>query len=225
MLSGVGDNAGVFRRAVELVLPGVCAGCGELGAACCEACAGVFGSPSVVGCVPGAFALARYRGVPRRLVLAYKERGRRDLAPVLGAALARAVPFLPGELTGPDGVWWFVPAPSARAVSRLRGGPHVVRLARRCAGVLAGAGYRAAVAPALVTAAGVRDAVGLARAERAANLEGGVEVDVRGLPAPGTRVVLVDDVITTGATAAVCTSALESAGCRVAAVLALTSAA
>lgn len=43
MLPGVGEKAGVFKRAVDLVLPGVCAGCGGLGAACCESCAGCSG--------------------------------------------------------------------------------------------------------------------------------------------------------------------------------------
>lgn len=170
------------------------------------------------------YALARYGGAARRLVLAYKERGRRDLAASLGAALAGALPYLPEARPDPAGLWWLVPVPSRRVASRVRGGPHLLRLARVCAAELAAAGHAAAVAPALRLGSGVRDAVGLDRAQRAANLAGRLAVDARGLPPPGTPVVLLDDVVTTGATAAACSGALATRNCQVTAVLALTAA-
>ncbi len=76
------------------------------------------------------------------------------------------------------------------------------------------------VAPALVLRGG-RDAVGLNRSERAANLEGRLRFVAAGRPPPGTSVVVVDDVITTGATSAACVTALKNAGVPVVAVLAL----
>jgi predicted amidophosphoribosyltransferase len=170
------------------------------------------------------YALARYRDTARRLVLSYKERGRRDLAGPLGGVFAATLPYLPEARSGADGVWWLVPAPSRRVASRSRGGPHLRRLARSCAAALARQGRPAAVAPALRLAAGARDAVGLTRDQRAANLAGRLRLDRRGLPPPGTPVTLLDDVITTGATAAACTAALAEAGYPVAVVLTLTAA-
>jgi predicted amidophosphoribosyltransferase len=105
----------------------------------------------------------------------------------------------------------------------VRGGPHMRRLAEHCAAALAVAGQPAAVAPALRLAAGARDAVGLDAARRAANLAGHVLPDLAGAPPAGSAVVLLDDVLTTGATAAACIRALASIDVRVAAVLALTS--
>ncbi|WP_372508457.1 ComF family protein [Amycolatopsis iheyensis] len=114
-----------------------------------------------------------------------------------------------------------VPAPSRPSAARVRGGPHVERLAREAAKVLAERGFEVAVAPALELAGGARDAVGLDRAQRAANLAGRLRFRPAGRPPPGIPVVVVDDVITTGATAAACVHALGAEGVEVAAVLTL----
>lgn len=169
------------------------------------------------------FALARYRGVGRRLLIAYKERGRRDLAPSLGRALAEALAVLPIPAPVDPAVRriCLVPAPSRPSAARVRGGPHVERLANAAAGVLAGRGIEVAVAPALELAGGARDAVGLGRAERIANLAGRLRFRQAGRPPPGFPVVVLDDVITTGATAAACVQALSAEGVAVAAVLTL----
>jgi predicted amidophosphoribosyltransferase len=216
---------------LDLLIPARCAGCGARGAPCCARCAGVWGSVSEVVRVPVAgvvrvFALARYRGVGRRLLIAYKERGRRDLAPSLGRALAAALAVLPtfaarGEARRTAPAVCLVPAPSRRSAARVRGGPHVERLANAAASILAARGFEVAVAPALELAGGARDAVGLDRAERVANLAGRLRFREAGRPPPGFPVVVLDDVITTGATAAACVRALEKEGIEVAAVLTL----
>ncbi|WP_284747638.1 ComF family protein [Amycolatopsis sp. RTGN1] len=238
---------------LDLLIPARCAGCGARGAPCCARCAGVWGSVSEVVRVPvtgvaRVFALARYRGVARRLLIAYKERGRRDLANSLGRALAEALVVLPLRKTPGlseardrpparpahpfagvrESAWapavrsiCLVPAPSRRSAARVRGGPHVERLAAAAASVLAERGFEVAVAPALELTGGARDAVGLDRAERVANLAGRLRFREAGRPPPGFPVVVLDDVITTGATAAACVRALAGEGIEVAAVLTL----
>jgi predicted amidophosphoribosyltransferase len=219
---------GVARTVLDLVLPVTCAGCGAPGLACCPECRAGLAGPEPVPRGPtgdsAVYALARYTGTARRLVLSYKERGRRDLARPLGAALAAALPYLPESRAGPEDVWWLVPVPSRRVASRARGGPHLLRLARACAAELAATGRRAAVAPALRLGPGARDAVGLDRDQRAANLAGRLVLDPRGVPPPGTPVALLDDVVTTGATAAACVHALDAGGFPVTVVLAVTAA-
>jgi len=77
------------------------------------------------------------------------------------------------------------------------------------------------VAPLLRLGAGVRDAVGLTRAERAANLDGRIRLLPGDCP---EKVVLLDDVITTGATVAACARLLRANGIQVSAAIALAAA-
>jgi predicted amidophosphoribosyltransferase len=103
----------------------------------------------------------------------------------------------------------------------VRGGPHVERLANEAARVLAARGVEVAVAPALELAADARDAVGLGREQRVANLAGRLRFREAGRPPPGYPIVVLDDVVTTGATAAACARALAAEGFTVSAVLTL----
>ncbi|WET78462.1 ComF family protein [Amycolatopsis sp. QT-25] len=211
-----------MSKILDLLIPARCASCGVPGAPCCAVCQTVWGSLSEItrgptaGLVP-VYALARYADEARRLILAYKERGRRDLAPSLGRAVADALRQLPGEPRGPC----LVPVPSRRHASRVRGGPHVQRVAEECVKVHASEGNPAMVAPLLRLGAGVRDAVGLTRAERAANLDGRIRLLPGHCP---EKVVLLDDVITTGTTVAACTRLLRANGIQVSAAIALAAA-
>ncbi|MBW4716254.1 ComF family protein [Saccharothrix obliqua] len=203
---------------INLLFPPRCAGCRAEGASCCARCLAAFGAPrrvDVPGKGPPVFALADYRGPGGALVLALKERGRRDLVPVFGALVAAAVPKLPRRYPGEFREWRLVPVPSRRAAARRRGGSHLVGIVRR-AGL--------PVACALAFGPGVADSVGLGAAARRANLAGRVRLVPGGLPPPGAAVVLLDDVVTTGATASACVSALKIGGFRVPAVLTLTTA-
>jgi predicted amidophosphoribosyltransferase len=217
----------LVRELLDLIIPRRCAGCELPGTGWCPTCAATLRAPFAVereatAHGPPAYALAGYRGAARRAVLAYKERGRRDLAAPLGGALGAAVLHLPGARAGPDGTWYLVPAPSRPAAARRRGGPHLVPVARQVAATLAAAGHAAAVAPALRLDRSTRDSVGLTAADRAANLRGRMRHVPAGSPPAGHPVVLLDDVLTTGATAAAATEVLAAAGIAVTAVLTLT---
>ncbi|MDQ7809750.1 hypothetical protein Q5425_39005 [Amycolatopsis sp. A133] len=94
-------------------------------------------------------------------------------------------------------------------------------MANAAARVLAARGIEVVVAPALELAGSARDAVGLSREQRMTNLAGRLRFREAGRPPPGFRIVVLDDVVTTGATAAACTRALVAEGFTVSAVLTL----
>jgi predicted amidophosphoribosyltransferase len=163
--------------------------------------------------------LGSYDGVRRAAVIAAKERGRTDLARAFGAALASAVHRLRHDGDLPAGPVLLVPAPTRRAAARMRGGDPVTRFAHVAAAMLGDC----RVAPILRAHRRAKDSVGLSARARRANLAGRVELlDTPGDPA--IPVVLVDDVLTTGATAAESARVLSAAGLAVFAVVTLTAA-
>ncbi|TLF75851.1 ComF family protein [Nocardia cyriacigeorgica] len=207
-----------MRTLLDLVLPLECAGCASAGLGWCARCdAHLAGAPHRVRprTDPGVpcWALSHYAGPPRRAVLAAKERRRRDLAHPLGRALARGLARLRAD-TRP---LVLIPAPSRRVAARRRGGDPVVRSAHAAASWLAGC----QVLPVLTVWRGVHDSVGLSAGERRHNLRGRImTAPIPVLPA-NAQVVLVDDVLTTGATAAESIRALTGAGVAVDAVVVL----
>lgn len=209
---------------LDLVLPMQCGGCGAPATRWCPECAyaldvgpgePLVANPRIDPQVP-VFALGRYTGVRRQAILALKERGRGDLATPLARALAVGIHRLLcwGMLDTPLTI---VPAPTRRSAARRRGGDPVTRIAEAAV-----AGHPdITVAAALRMRALARDSVGLDTSARERNIAG--RVRLRGRP-PATEVLLVDDVVTTGATARESLRVLHSAGVRVAAVLAVAAA-
>lgn len=202
---GWGELAGAL---VDLVLPGDCAGCGEPGPPWCPVCGAAIGPPTrpELPGGPDVLAAGRYEGPLRTALLRYKERGRRDLAVPLAGLLAGVL----DELGGPARIR-VIPAPSRPAAARARGGDHVLRLCHE----VAARRPDVRVARPLRLDRRAHDSVGLDAAQRAANLAGRIRVRPDALPAPGASVVLVDDVVTTGATLRACRAALVAAGVRV----------
>lgn len=208
---------------LDLVLPLECGGCGAPGARWCEACATalrvradepVVITPRLDPGVP-VFALGRHAGSRRQAIVALKEHGRSDLVPPLAYALAGGIQRLLTWGVLPESLA-VVPAPTRRSAARRRGGDPVTRCATRAVAAYPGI----AVAPALRLTRGVRDSVGLGSSDRQRNLAGRVRLRPRKLIS-GVEVLVVDDIVTTGATACESVRVLSEAGVQVAAVLTL----
>lgn len=219
---------------LDLLLPRECGGCGRTGTLWCRECAELMRdhpvqlSPRVDPGVP-VWALGRYDGPRRRSVIEMKERGRRDLSTPLGIAVAGALATLErwGELgTGIRDPIVLVPAPTRARAARSRGGDPVRRVAesvreKRETGSAVARPIR--VCPILRMTRGVRDSVGLSAADRVTNVNGRVSLDTTAISsmAQDCDIVVLDDVLTTGATAAESVRALSLSGIRTTLMLVL----
>ena len=215
----------------EAAWPTTCAWCGEPGTLLCEGCArgmpwvsqhlacpacgAPYGWLTCTACKrewqgPPVVCATGFGDASARVVTTLKDWHETRLAPVMAAAMACALDEAsPWGLPGGGSRWdpadvdaiCFVPA-TAEAHAR-RGFDHM-RLVAHALGGFLGIGVADVLArgPSL-------DQRGLGRASRERNLAGSVRVvdDVC-----GARLLLVDDVVTTGASLAACERALLSAG-------------
>lgn len=201
-----------LAEAAALVLPVRCGGCDAPGVALCGTCrAALTPMPHrrVVGDGLAVWAALAYDGAAAAAIGALKERGRTDLARAFAPAMRTALAAAGREAAPPVTA---VAVPTSSAAFRRRGYRVPELLARR-----AGVPTRRA----LIWTRRVADQRALGRAERARNVAGAMRARGPRLP---DRVVLVDDVLTTGATLSEAARALRSAGVEVvaAAVLAAT---
>lgn len=183
---------------VDLVAPRCCAGCGAGGLRLCPSCAAALSSPDppLPAGLDRARSALRYEGAARALVLSLKLRGDRSAAdPLVGAMVALAQRHgVRAEI-----VTW---VPGRRREQRVRGFDHAETLARGlapalglpCSGLLG----RVAERP---------DQTSLGAAQRRSNLQGAFRAR-----SAATAVLLVDDLLTTGATATACAEALRASG-------------
>lgn len=187
-----------------MLLGASCAGCDEPGRLLCDGCRDRLRPAPVRRALTGglsATAAVPFDGVAARCIRAVKEDGSTLLVRPLAAALHPLVPSDPDVL--------LVPVPTSRAAFRRRGFRVPELLVRAC-------GRRPTRV--LVPAARTEDQRGLGRAERALNVAGSMRA--RGV-GTGEEVIVIDDVITTGATLSEASDVLGEAGFRVRGAIAL----
>jgi predicted amidophosphoribosyltransferase len=219
-----------MRPLADLVLPRPCPCGARSSGPVCSPCGRLLSDgaqarvvspyPTPPGLPKCATALA-YSGNVRRLLIAYKERGRRDLAPFLASAVWQALLALPDLRAG---VGWqgrrllLIPVPASRAALRARGVDHVAVLLRALLRQLPPQSRRhVSWGQLLEPTRRVADQAGLNAADRRVNLAGSLRIRsgggyraTRGSP----LVVIIDDVLTTGATIAEAARALRAGGVR-----------
>lgn len=144
-------------------------------------------------------AAVRYDDVARTLVHALKYQDRTDLAPTMGRWMARAGKELLSEAD------MLVPVP----LHWRRGWSRRYNQSGALAKVIARHSGVKMVSEALRRTRATEQQIGLSRKDRASNVQGAFGVaDERKADIQGRRVVLVDDVLTSGATVDACARAL-----------------
>lgn len=200
---------------LDLALPRLCVGCGQAGPSICPSCLHDLAGECFVGgpqpvrpdpCPDGlglTWACGVYAGVLAAALRAYKDQGRHDLRPVLGVLLEAGVRAAVEPRN--DDPPLLVNVPSSRQTTRRRG-------ARPVAVLAAGAARSTGLVhrEALVVGRRVRDAAGLGYTDRARNIAHALRA--RPTLVGGRSVVLIDDILTTGATMSEAQRAVELAG-------------
>lgn len=223
----LGALRAVPRLAIDIALPALCISCREpvAGEGVCAACwaklsfiappfCARLGIPFVYDPGPGllsmeaianppayqrARAAVRYDDVARTMVHALKYQDRTDLAPAMGRWMARAGRELLKEAD------MLVPVPLhwRRAWSRrYNQSGALARVIGRSVGLPVTGNILRRVRP-------TQQQIGLSRSERADNVQGAFKVpSEKKSSVQGRRIVLIDDVLTSGATVDACSRAL-----------------
>lgn len=145
-----------------------------------------------------------YAGRWRALITAFKFGGREELDAYFARRLARVI----ARLSVYDELDAVVAVPTCWQ-HRLRRPFHPAVVVGRLAARISGIPY----APLLERTGGGHHQLGLPFTQRQVNVRGKFRL-ARGCRAPGARLLLVDDVMTTGATASECTRVLRAGGAR-----------
>lgn len=216
----------------RILVPVSCPGCGRPDRPICPRCVAPFAGPArdvraIAGAAapwwrgasPSAVGIVPYESGVSATILAWKDHGRRDLTAVMALALGRSVlgALRSADIDGrlPEHVG-LVPVPSSALADARRSGNLVtaaltIALPRIARGASAH-GVRVGIEPSLNRRHRRRDQAGLSARERELNLAGTlVATGNRSKPSQASGLVLVDDVLTTGASLAEASRALRAA--------------
>ncbi len=213
----------------DLVLGSSCVGCSRPGRLLCSPCrAALVPSPAPAWPTPRPpglrepWAAAAYDGTVRAMILGHKEHRLLALARPLGDLLAVAADAAVDDLLRaaplhPAVPLLLVPVPSRPSTVRERGHAPTTALTRVAAERLSAGGRPARCVSLLRTRPGLADQSGLDARSRSVNLAGAFRVHaptLRRLARLGRpwHVLVCDDVLTTGATAAEAQRALDAVG-------------
>lgn len=216
----------MLDAARDLLLGSTCVGCGRPGRLLCVCCSEAlepdprpaWPTPRPPG-LTDPWAATAYAGTVRAMILGHKEHHLLGLARPLGHLLALAVSAALDDLTAAPVTadLLLVPVPSRPRSVRQRGHDPTANLVRAAASRLVALGTPAVCAPLLRTRAGLADQAGLDAGARALNLAGAFRTHTPALRRLAghrrpVRLVVCDDVLTTGATAAEAQRALRAVG-------------
>lgn len=196
--------------AADLVIGAHCPGCARPGLGICRRCAARLRPIPRAVPLPGAdlkvVAAGHYSGVAERVVRCWKGAGHREAASWAAHAVAACVAGL--DVDHPI----LVPVPATRRSRRQRGGWLVDDLSRDAAALTEHLGLSVTVAHPVRLRRQTKDQRGLGLAGRARNTRGAFVATAVTSRRP---VIVVDDVVTTGATLQAVTLALRASGWHV----------
>lgn len=192
---------------LNVILPTPCVICSKLGAPLCKLCSDSFElnfSQIELSGLSG-FALSDYSPEAALIINYLKEKGITSLTPSISNFAKR---LWPEELRSVI----LVPIPSSRANSKKRGFSHTALIAKAIARQMPGMRTRE-----LLRSTSQRlDQVGLSPKQRVENLHGAFRAELRGFHPTNRPIVLVDDVLTSGATMNEAIRCLRASGLEVA---------
>jgi ComF family protein len=197
---------------LNFVLPSRCASCDKPGSDLCDQCLSEISielHEFQIHGLPG-FAVTKYTPLISNVLVAFKEKGQFALSKTLAALFSEAISLLP-KFESPV---YLVPAPSSPENFARRGFQPALLLATE----IAKNHPEFRVLNSIVFSRKVQDQVGLSGSQRLANLESSMKLNQS---VTGRVCYLVDDVVTTGATATQAARVLLLGGAQVAGILTL----